>query len=312
MRIDKHSIHNVDRYLAAVPAGASFRIAVAITTDLALRLERAGFPPTPQAGATILPATIGPVSRFNAEGGWNVRRDLPKESRYVRTVWWRWRQWAGRHRYEDHEDTRDIYRDCYPRERIDPPSAELTWIERDSRSYVVSEVLTHIPENAARARHVINLFLELFGTCEVLLADLARLPDLAIRKVNWRMLPPGEYPWERLAEHIRGVMKGASADALRVIEDRQTTIKAHGPDEMYVGEGGFSDYIAYRFRPRGLTVMESVRRDNAIYVFGDEWERVSRLTKAQVLSSRHHKARVIHAKGWKARLAELLKAAKAA
>lgn len=133
MRIDKHYIHNVDRYLATVPRGSSFRIAVAITDDLAPRLARASFPPMRETGSTVLPAVVGPVSRFNAEGGWRIRRDLPKESRYVRSVWWRWRQWAGRHQYEDHEDTRDIYRDCYPRERIDPPSAELTWIERDGR-----------------------------------------------------------------------------------------------------------------------------------------------------------------------------------
>jgi hypothetical protein len=53
-------------------------------------------------------------------------------------------------------------------------------------------------------------------------------------------------------------------------------------------------------------VLESVRMDNAIYVFGLEWQGVSQLTKAQVLSNNYHQDRIIHAKGWKGRLARLL------
>lgn len=312
MRIDKHYILNVHRYLSAISQGDEFRIAALIGNDLAPKLKRAGFPEVRQPGHTILPTIVGPVSRFNAEGDWRVHRDRPKESRYVRTVWWRWRQWAGRDQYEEHEEPRDIYRDCYQREHIEPPSAELTYVERDGRGYIVSEVLTKNAAALDRARHIINLFLELFGVCEVIRADMAQLPDPAVKKVNWRMLPPGEYPWQRLAEHVQAALRGRSNGALLVIEDRQKTIKAHKPDEMYIGEGGFSDYIAYSFRDRGIVVMESIRRDNAIYVFGKDWERVSRLTKAEVLSNRHHKARIIHAEGWKARLGEFLKVAKAA
>ena len=61
------------------------------------------------------------------------------------------------------------------------------------------------------------------------------------------------------------------------------------------------------FRSRGVVVLESIRKDNALYLFGDGWERFSRLSKAEVLSNNHHLDRIIHAQGWKARLAQVLR-----
>jgi hypothetical protein len=263
-------------------------------------------------GETVLPAPIGPVSRFNAEGKWEVHKNQPKVSRYIRTVHWRWRQWAGRHQYEEHEDFRDIHRNCYPRSLIPPPAVELTYVDCGGRRLVISPVYRNRPKEHEGIGHGINLFLELFGTCELVRTDLELFSELQIRRVNWRMLPPGEHPWERLYEHLNGMLGRQSQNTRSVILDRQETMKGYGPDAIYVGLGGFSDYLAYVFKSRGLVVLESVRRDNAIYVFGRDWERFARLTKAEVLSSGHHKARIIHAQGWKDRLAELLTKAKAA
>ena len=254
----------------------------------------------------MLPSTRGPISRYNANGRQEVRRDLPKESRYVRTVHWRWRQWAGRYSYEDHEDFRDQYRDCYPREQIAPPSIEITYIERDGQRLITSPILKRRDADRELNRHVLNLFLELFGACELVRTDLARFTAATIKKANWRLLPPGEYPWDRLKTHIERAVSRVGDGTRKVIWDRQETLKSFAPHEIYVGQGGFGDYLAYVFRARRVVVLESVRKDNAIYVFGLNWQAVSQLTKAQVLSNRHHKDRIIHAKGWKGRLARLL------
>jgi hypothetical protein len=55
--------------------------------------------------------------------------------------------------------------------------------------------------------------------------------------------------------------------------------------------------------------MESIRRDNAIYIFGDNWAKVSQLSKAEVLSNNFHKERIIHSEGYKDRLADRLRRA---
>lgn len=245
------------------------------------------------------------MSRFNANGKWEVHRDRPKEPRYIRTVLWRWTQWAGRDK-EEHEGFKDIFRDCYPRDFVDPPAVELTYMERDGERLVVSPELLNDSRSADRNRHTINLLLELFGECETVARDLTRLSPPAIRKVNWHMLPSGRHPWERLRDHLDEALKRRSEDTRRVIMDRQETIRSYGPTDIFIGAGGFDDYLAYVFPARKLVILESVRKDNALYVFGRDWQRVSQLSKAEVLSNRFHLARIVHSDGWKGRLARLM------
>ncbi len=309
MRISKHYVINAEMYLRAIPAEARFRIIGQSDDKL---LVRCGFTSNPTPGDTILPRVVGPISRFNARGRWKVRRDLPKEPRYIRTVTWKWKQWVGGGRTEDHEDFKDIFRDCYPRELILPPSVELTYMRGDEAQYVCTPELTRSESAIEHHKHCINLMLELFGSCEIVSDDLKSIRSPKIRKANWRMLPPGEYPWCALKEHIDAAVGGRSSEMCHIIWDRQETIKGLGPDEIYVGEAGFDDYLAYVFRRRGVVILESVRKDNAIYAFGMDWRRASQLSKAEVLRANLQLARIVHTKGWKAQLTRLLSKPRAA
>lgn len=301
MEIRKTRIINLENYLGAIPDGRSFRI-ITNVTERPEQLARAGFGPVLGGGETVLPTPHGRVSRYNADGRWTVRRDLPKELRYIRTISWRWRQWAGRDQHEEKEEFRDIYRDCYPRELVPPPSVEVTYVEVEELRLIASPVLTRTAQRGEANKHAINLFLELFGVCELVTEDLARYSRLDLRTVNWRMLPPGEYPWEQLRTHLEQMLDRTSENTQRVILDRAAFLRSLNPDQVFVGAGGFGDYVAYLFRVRGIVVLESIRRDNALYVFGDDWQTVSRLTKAEVLSQRRQQARIIHTDGWKDRL----------
>ncbi|MBA4192687.1 MAG: hypothetical protein C0467_32370 [Planctomycetaceae bacterium] len=240
-----------------------------------------------------------------------MRRDLPKEPRYIRTVSWKWTQYAGRDKTE-HEDFRDIVRDCYPRDPVAPPSVELTLVSIDGHWCVTTPELTKIAASTETNKHSINLMLELFGSCELLTSELRPIIMPVIRRANWRILPPGDYPWTKLTEHIAAVIGPRSEDTRRIIWDRQETIKSFGPDEIYVGEAGFDDYLAYVFKSRKQVVLESVRKDNAIYVFGMNWQGVSQLSKAEILRDGLQHARIIHMKGWKTQLANLLDQSRAA
>lgn len=120
------------------------------------------------------------------------------------------------------------------------------------------------------------------------------------------MLPPGEHPWPRVQERLACVLTRFLEDTRAVILDRQRTILAHEPDEQFVGAGGFSDYIAYVFRTRGIVVLECIRKGNAIYVFGQDWARFSKLTKAEIINQNLHLDRIVHIEGWKERLARVL------
>ncbi len=311
MHIENRRVNNILSRLAGVPQNGALRIVFLIDQDSQHKLTRIGFTDTPSNGDTLLPFPIGSVSRFNSEGKWLLHRNKPKESRYIRTVWWQWKQWAGGGEVEEHEDFRDIFRNCYPRELISPPSIEISYLEIDEKSFIVSRVFHHNPEEHEIIRHTVNLFLELFGSCDLVQADLTKFAEPAIKRLGWRLLPPGEDPWPHVERYLNLLKKRSEATAT-VIADRQETIRAYLPNEIYMGEGGFSDYLAYVFSTKNLVILESIQKGNAIYVFGKNWQAFSQLTKAEILNNKYHLARIIHSQGWKRKLAELMSSANAA
>ena len=46
-------------------------------------------------------------------------------------------------------------------------------------------------------------------------------------------------------------------------------------------------------------ILESVFPNNATYVLQDNWEKISQLSKAEILSQNLHKARIVHSESWK-------------
>lgn len=312
MIIRKKRIRNLSAYIGGIPIGAEFRPIVELDEKSCKKLARIGYSDSPASGETVLPNGIGPISRFNADGKWRVHRDQPKEERYVRTVHWTWKQWAGRGQYEEHEDFRDIFRLCYPRSEVPAPGVELTFLEKDGKAHVVTPALRNLDDQHDSALHSINLLLELFGVCELARSDLSRFSNIIVKRLNWKMLPPGKYPWQRLKAHLGEVLKRTSENTQSVIFDRQETILSFDPDEQFVGTGGFSDYVAYVFKDRGLVVLECIRKGNAIYVFGLDWDRFSKLTKSEIINANLHKARLVHSKGWKTRFARLMEVREAA
>jgi len=303
MRIERTQIRNVDRYLKLLPPKSTFKI-IADVDDAAL--IRAGFEPGAESGTTILPAVRGRISRFNAEGRWRVRRDLPKEERFLFSRVFRRTEWHGRDRVEV-EDVVDYKRMCFPRELVSPPGVELTCLEDGDALMLVSPELHYLPAREDDNRHVINLFLELFGNCEIVLENLARLTPPAVRRAHWHMLPPGEDPWGRIEAHVRGVYGRKSPQIAAAVLQRQQTILAHEPKDIVQGRAGFSDYIAYLFPDRGLVVLESIFYGNAMYLFGQNWEQLSRLTKAQIIQGQLAEERIVHSKGWVGRLADAMR-----
>ena len=312
MIIRKRRIRNLSTYIGGIPIGSEFRPVVELDEAGRKMLTRIGFTASPTSGDTVLPDGIGPISRFNADGKWQVHRDQPKEERYVRTVRWTWKQWAGRGQYEEHEDFCDIYRMCFPRSAISAPGVELTYLQKGGKTYVLAPALRNLDDQRVGALHSINLLLELFGACELVKSDLSRFSGIIVKRLNWKVLPPGKHPWQRLKTHLGEVLKRSSENTQSVIFDRQETILSFDPDEQFVGTGGFSDYIAYVFKDRGLVVLESIRKGNAIYAFGLDWRRFSKLTKSEIINANLHMARLVHTKGWKTRIARLMDGREAA
>ena len=271
--------------------------------DIEQAFQSVGLSAKAKLGDTILPKIIGKVSEFNADGDWLVRKDLPKESRVVGQRIWRWKEFRGRYGSEDRERTINVERMCFPREFIPPPSLEMSVAIVKDKPRLVTPLATGTSDNLIK--HAVNLYLEAFGECH--LTDRPDdVPIVTPTRVNWRILPQGDTPWDT-AEKAVTTRLPESEDQQQIIVERQRFICSFEPDSVFAGEGGFSDYLAYVFETKGLTVLESVTSGNAIYIFDKDWRKMSQLTKRDILAGNLERDRIIHATGWHERLDKSLR-----
>ena len=135
MKITKRRIRNVENYISIVANDESFHIAFCDTENRVQRIKQIGFEEDLHVGESILPSSLGAISRFNAEGKHIPRKDLPKETYYI-SRYWEWTDWSG----ETHSKFVDIPRERYQRDFIEPPSEELLIDNYQSSKIIVSRV----------------------------------------------------------------------------------------------------------------------------------------------------------------------------
>lgn len=87
---------------------------------------------------------------------------------------------------------------------------------------------------------------------------------------------------------------------------RIETINIYGPEFVAVGHAGFSGYLVFGFPAHALYVLESTQVNNATYIFAEDWEDLSKKTKAEILNHDLQEDRIIHRKGWFSRMRDLL------
>lgn len=300
MKIIKKRIINVDPYIATIKNGEEFHIAFNSFNENIERINQIGFT-NPQVGEQILPAILGPVSRYNANGRFNIRRDLPKEEFYVERLW-KWKDYQG-NEYEKITFTR---RERYPRELVPPPGEELLVDSYGQNNIIVSRAFIKEEENYEVIKHTLNLFLELFGECDLIRENYEPFVYNNITRLNWRILPQGEYPWATIREVAQERIARQPVGNRPVISNRLEIISAHVPNFVAVGRGGFYDYMVFGFPAKNIYILESIKTGNATYVFGKDWEELSKLTKAEILNNDLQEERIFHSPAWEVRINEIL------
>jgi len=302
LQINRTHVRNIDRYIHPSLNSQFVRVICPFDDVSAAKLKRAGLEAPLVEGESYLPPIVGRVTGFNADGRWNIHRNQSKENRYVRTIYWRWKQWGG----EEREEGRDIFRSCFPRSLVPPPAEELFGFPINGVVVAATEAVS-LPSAKDQLKHQVNLMLELFGSCEIVRADgTSALPARTHRR--WAFLPPGPYKKGDVAKALDTVFSRLSDGDRTILTARQDFLTELNPQEVAQGEGGFNDYLAYVLPQYGRVVLESLRRDNAIYVFKGAWEQFSKLTKRQILDASLQDARIVHTKGWQGRLMSALKA----
>lgn len=289
-----------------IQQGQKVVIALCDSLKFKEKLEDLGFSKEFRDGERILPTVINPATARNAEKFYVVDRTQAKE-KYYQTLWWTRHEWAGRGETREVSEFVDIPRERFPRVEYSPYSVELILKhDEEGRLIVVTDAIEFCDQNEKILINTINIFLTSFGECEVLTDNLEKLLPIQVIRLNWEILPQGEYPWERVQKDLEKISESKSMTARKMLFDKCEYINSFHPDFRAYGKSGFSGYVIFGFRSQNLYVLESVYMNNATYVFGADWENLSKLSKAEILNGGLQSARLIHNDNWKRDIDKLL------
>jgi len=283
MIIKKSRINSLDRYFANIEVKEVYVCVPADERNLDLLMLQ-----DCSEGTSVVPRPRGPITRFNLYGKNLVHKEMEKEPREVERDY-HIVDWHG----TDHYGTCFQSRMCYPKEFIFPPLARMILDNGKLRSELITKAE---PE---RLKHTINMFLEMFGYCEVVDKDVIPIGQKTkIVELSWRILPPGKYPWERVEKALENYFEKAPCRNKCVLKNNHRTFAEYEPDFIAIGENSFNGYVVYGYTKRNLYVFESNQPGNATYVFRGEWENASMLTKRDIIQGELCYKRFIHSKDW--------------
>jgi len=300
-------IRKFAKHFGYLKDGQNVFLGVKRIPEHAVVLAKAGFPSTAVVNDAILPSTsCGPVARYNAEGKQIIRRDLPMETAF-RQIYWTWHEWHGKDQIEK-SDIKDVPYRRYPRDFAPPPSTELQLAQMsDGTELIICPLQKVNLADTSPLLHNVNLILELFGECHVFTENLDAIIQVPIKRLNWTILPQGTRPWPHLKSELKPLFDKLSKNKQQVVAHRFEHINSYHPDFLCTGTAGFHGYVIFGFIEKNLYLCESMYTGNATYVFANDWQSLSRLTKSEILSHNLQNDRIIHRNGWNTAISHLFR-----
>lgn len=184
----------------------------------------------------------------------SVRKDKTKpKERYSQTLWWTRHEWAGRGETREVTDFVSIPRERYARIEFEPYSVEL-FLKYDGQGQliVMTDLISYCQDNEKLLINTINIFLTNFEECEVLTENFENVMPTRIIRLNWEVLPSGDYPWERMQDDLKKVSEKSSKTAKKVLIDKCEFINSFQPDFRAYGKSGFQGYVIFGFTDRDI------------------------------------------------------------
>lgn len=188
--------------------------------------------------------------------------------------------------------------DKYPREYIAAPSETIEIIHLDGRRYISSAELDLNEADEKRNIHVANMMLECFSAFEVFDICKNKIIGPKLKRLAWGVLPSGKYPWAESKGVINKAASKLDRKGREVVEHRMRVISKLNPNFLATGRAGFSGCFVYEFEGPNVYVLESVYLDNATYIFDSNWEKLSGLTKNEIINGSIPHKRIVHSQRW--------------
>lgn len=216
-----------------------------------------------------------------------------KEYRVVNTIEWNLKDWGG---YE-HSGITDISRWVYPKIYIEAANIELFLTENSKgNKFIIANI--DLYSKKEYIKQTINMFLEIFGFCEIFTKDL-ELVDMKnkIKRCNWELLPAGIKAAiinKKNEEHKKTRKNDYYQYRLEMLE-------SFDPEETYEGTNGFDGYYAYIFN--NTCYLENAFYGNATYVIPkSNWKELSKLSKQEILNTNCVIEKINHTEEWETKI----------
>lgn len=298
----------VQKQLAAIDGGIVVVAAVRTVTNADLK-SFADFNLSELEGSitagepVLLPRTRGLFAGRNIDGWVEKRKDLPKELREISSFAPDW------HGNGHHLISRTIQ--AWPLEyhaaRLNTISATVLEQLRDGAlvRFRVDQPLTRDSDTfAVDLKFNMQLLKEAVGDAGVYSADMSDEEFAKIQRVDWELLPSGSV--DRVLAQL-ATRPGVSAERMRVAGERLRTLDRLGHDGFIVGTGRFSNYFGAKFGQR-LVALENLEYGNALYVFEENWEELSKVSRSELIQRRDPQVhRIPHLPGWQSAIRQLLR-----
>jgi hypothetical protein len=251
----------------------------------------------------LLPRTRGLFAARNLDGWVEKRKDLPKELREISSYATNWNG-NGYHLVSRSVEAWPLQ---YHRPRLNTVSVTALEQLRDGaliRVRVDQPMSRHSESFAVDLNFNLRLLKEAVGTSQVYSADMSNEDFAKIQHVDWELLPPGSA--DRVVAHL-AKRPGVSKERMYVAGERIRTLDRLGHDGFIVGTGRFSNYFGVKFGER-LVALENLEYGNALYVFEENWEGLSKLSRSELIRRRDPQVhRIPHLPGWQSVIRKLIR-----
>lgn len=251
----------------------------------------------------LLRRTRGLFATRNLDGWVEKRKDLSKELRQISSLA---PDWNGN---SYHLISRSIqaWPLQYHRARLNTISATVLEQLRDGAlvRFRVDQPLSRDSDTfAVDLKFNMQLLKEAVGDAGVYSADMSDEEFAKIQRVDWELLPSGSV--DRVLAQL-ATRRGVSAERMRVAGERLRTLDRLGHDGFIVGTGRFSNYFGAKFGQR-LVALENLEYGNALYVFEENWEELSKVSRSELIQRRDPQVhRIPHLPGWQSAIRQLLR-----
>lgn len=297
MIIKKKRINNIYRYINKEEIDNIKQLRVKVDELSQDKVINIGFSKKLEVGEMVVPKVIGPITYFNVYGKEIINKN-EKEDRDIYRPY-HIMDWHGQY----HDGIAYERRKCYKREFINPYEMELIIVGQKETKYVTNK---EISKDANKLKFAMNLLLEIFGEFEIVHNE-EKINYGEIKRLNWNVLPRGKYPWEKLYPYIKNNLDNMQETKAKIAKNNIEKITQYNPKFVAIGRSGFSGYIIYGFNKENKVILESMEIDNATYVLNENWEIISKLTKAEILKNNLHEKRIIHTKRWNEEIETVIK-----